>query len=224
VVKDCYFAFNQYGAQGNYDYVLKLYLYQQLLALGLTPIQIESLFPSILQINEFFIVPRWESVAIPSRIGQNGIRSQVSKAHSDVFDGGKYIKVYTDLNYLRDNTYNVPSDYNNILLRISNGMYTELAVRDFALQFSDLITVTSTHPDFARMSTQTQHFVTLLENLLFVADSSSQTEMLFKIVDNENYRFQMVSRQGIWYLSFFFGAHQYYVIPRYEYVVASLAP
>jgi hypothetical protein len=86
VVRDVYFAFNQYGSQGNYDYVLKLRLYEYLLSLGLTSGYIESIFPSILQINEFFITPRWDRFAIPTQIGQNGILSQISKAFSDTFE------------------------------------------------------------------------------------------------------------------------------------------
>lgn len=223
VVKDCYFAFNLYGGQGNYDYVLKLHLYQLLMNAGLTSTLIEQLFPSILQINEFFITPCWDRVAIPSHVGENGILSQVSKAFSETFDTMKYVKVYSDANFVRDNTYNVPCDYNNILLRVTNGFYSDVDKRDFHTQYSDLITVTSTHPDFARMSTKTQRFMTLLENFLFVADSDSQTELLTKIVDNENFTFHMVSRQGIWYVSFFFEGFQCYVIPKYEYMSALVA-
>lgn len=217
LLKDCYFAFNQYGAQGNYDYVLKLKLYEELLALGLTSSYIEDIFPSILKINEFFITPRWDSFAIPTQVGQNGILSQITKAFNEPFDLATYVKVYTDLDYLRNNTYNVPYDYNNILLSISNGFYTDDDVKDFKGYYGDMISVTSTHPDFGRMSTKTQHFATLLENMLQIADSETSVKMFNKMLANTDYSFNMISRQDVWYLSIFFNKHQIYVIPKFEY-------
>lgn len=217
LLKPCYFAFNQYGAQGNYDYVLKLKLYETLLGLGLTSEYIENIFPSILKINEFFITPRWDRFAIPTQIGQNGILSQISKAYGDTFDLATYIKVYTDLDYLRNNSYNVPYDYKNALLTISNGFYTEDDYKDFRTYFGDLITVTSTHPDFGRMSSKTQRFATLLENMLEVADSETSVKMFNKMLANQDYNFNMITRQGVWYLSIFFEKHQIYVIPKFEY-------
>lgn len=221
IKKDCHFAFNQYGNQGNYDYVLKLKLYEYLLSLGMSSSYIESIFPSILQINEFFITPRWDRFAIASHVGQSGILSQVSKAYSEPFDLERYVKVYTDVNYLKNNTYHVPYDYNNILLAISNGFYTEPEVQDFLEVYSDMISVTSTHPEFARMRTKTQHFLTLLENMLRVCDTPTSSKMFTRMVENTNYVFHMVSRQGIWYLTYFFEGHQYYMLPRYQYALLS---
>lgn len=218
ILKDCYFAFNQYGAQGNYDYVLKLKLYEALQGLGLTSEYIEMIFPSILKINEFFITPRWDRFAIPTQIGQNGILSQISKAFSDTFDLATYIKVYNDLDYLKNNSYNVPYDYNNVLLTISNGYYSDEEVKDFKTYYSDLISVTSTHPDFGRMNTKTQHFATMLENMLEVADAETSVKMFNKMLSNHDYTFNMITRQGVWYLSMFFDKHQIYVIPKFEYM------
>lgn len=217
IQKDCYFAFNQYGAQGNYDYVLKLKLYEALLALGLTSEYIEDIFPSILKINEFFITPRWDRFAIPTQIGQNGILTQITKAYGDTFDLTTYVKVYPDVDYLRNNSYNVPYDYNNIMLTVSNGYYTEEAEKDFKTYYGDIITVTSTHPDFGRMSTKSQQFMTLLENMLEIADSETSVKMFNKMLANNDYVFNMITRQGVWYLSIFFDKHQIYVIPKFEY-------
>lgn len=217
IQKDCYFAFNQYGAQGNYDYVLKLKLYEALLALGLTSEYVENIFPSILKINEFFITPRWDRFAIPTQIGQNGILTQITKAYGDTFDLTTYVKVYPDVDYLRNNSYNVPYDYNNIMLTVSNGYYTEEAEKDFKTYYGDIITVTSTHPDFGRMSTKSQQFMTLLENMLEIADSETSVKMFNKMLANNDYVFNMITRQGVWYLSIFFDKHQIYVIPKFEY-------
>jgi len=219
VTKNVYFAFNIYGLQGNYDYILKLELYNKLVnGLGLDGTFIENIFPTILNINEFFITPRWDRMAIPSQIGQTGINSQISLSFAETFDLNKFIKVYNNVNYLRDNTYDVPFDYNNILLQVTNGYYTEAEIKDFAAYYSDMITITSTHPDFARMKQRTQKFITLLENMLNVANSANSTELFNKILQNNDYHFTIISRSGVNYLSFFYEEHQIYVIPRYEFL------
>lgn len=217
VIKNCYFAFNIYGLQGNYDHILKLELYNYLVnTLGLDGSLIENLFPTILNINEFFIIPRWDKVAIPSQVGQTGITSQISPTYNEVFDLNKFIKVFDNTNFIQNNTYNVPFSYNNILLHVTNGYYTEQDVRDFKMYYSDLITVTSTDPDFARMNTRTQRFITMLKNMLDVSNSSNATEMFNKILQNSDYKFTIITRGGVSYISFLYEDHQYYVIPRYE--------
>lgn len=216
VYKNCYFAFNIYGLQGNYDYILKLELYQYLtVTLGMPAALVEELFPSILNINEFFITPRWDKIAIPSQVGQASIASQVVSAFNETFDADKFVKVYNNTNYLRNNTYAVPFDYNNILLHVTNGFYSEDGLQDFKQYFSDFITVTSTHPDFARMSPNTQHLVSLLESMLTVANCNNSTELFNNLISNSTYRFTIINRGGVNYLSFFLDKHQIYVLPKY---------
>lgn len=217
--KNCYFAFNIYGKQGNYDYVLKLELYNYLVSvLGLDGPTIELLFPTILNINEFFVTPQWSRIALSSQVGQNGINSQLQLAYSEPFTLNNFIKVYNNINYLRDNTYSVPYDYNNLMLYITNGYYTEAPIKDFKQYYGDIITVTSIHPDFARMSAKTQRFITLISNMLQICDSSNSTEFFNKLIQNQDYVFTIINRGGVTYLSIFYDKHQYYVIPRYAYL------
>lgn len=219
VYKNCYFGFNIYGLQGNYDYILKLKLYQYMTTtLGMTDSTVEELFTSILNVNEFFIIPRWDKIAIPSQVGQAGISSQISYAFNEPFDIDKFIKVYNNTTYLRNNTYAVPFDYNNILLHITNGFYSENNIKDFKSYFSDLITVTSTHPDFARMSLRTQRLVSLLENMLSVSNCNNSTELFNNIIGNTNYHFTIINRSGVNYLTFLLDKHQIYILPKYEFL------
>jgi len=219
IYKDCFFAFNIYGAQGNYNYILKLGLYNYLTnVLNLNPVYLESIFPDMLKINEFFIIPRWEKIALPSFIGNNGINSQIALSFTEPFDIDKFITFYTDTTFMSQNTYNVPFDYNNILLQIVNGLHSEQTLQDFKTLYSDLITVTSTHPDFSRMSSKTQQFITILENMIYVADSDSSTEMFNKIISNTNFNFTTITRNNIEYVTIFFDKHQYYMIPKYKFL------
>lgn len=220
ITKDCYFAFIIYGIQGNYDFILKIKLFEHLTSeLNVDSNLLEVLFPTILNINEFFVIPRWDRFAIPSFVGQNGINSQITLTYNETFDLDKFIRVYNDNQYLRLNSYNVPFDYNNLLLTIVNGKYTEESLRDFKNYYSDLITVTSMHPDFARMSQRTQRFVTLLENMLYIADSGDNRELYNKILANTSvdFKFNVVTRQDVFYLTCLYDKHQYFLIPKYEY-------
>ncbi len=225
VMKNCYFGFIVYGGQGNFDYLLKLALYQKLseyaTANHLT-ITLESLFPSILNINEFFIVPRWDKTAISSQVGLSGIASQISSTYSEPYDITKHITIYTGDDFFKANTYNVPVDYNNILLQVVNGMYSEANYRDFKAYYPDLLTVSSSHPDFSRMKTRTQRFVTLLETLLRVSDVNTSTELFNNVMAVTNYPLSILNRAGVIYVSVHYEDHQYYIVPKFQ-LLANLA-
>lgn len=217
VIKNCYFAFNIYGLQGNYDHILKLELFSYLTTtLNLDSEYIQNIFPTILNINEFFIIPRWDKIAIPSQVGEIGITSQISLTYNEVFDLDKFIKIFDNTTFIRNNTYNVPFSYNNILLNVTNGYYTEDSVKDFRLYYSDLITAGSIDPDFSRMKTRTQRFISMMKQMLEVSNSNNSTEMFNKIIQNNDYQFTIITRGGVSYVSYLFEDHQYYVIPRYE--------
>lgn len=219
IERNCYFAFNIYGRHGNYDYILKLELYRVLTEeLGLSGSFVEEVFPTILRINEFFLVPRWERLAIPSQVGQIGINSQISKTYSEVYDTRKFIKIYDQDVYIKNNTYDVPVTYNNLLVQVTNGYYSEERIRAFTGCYPDIISVSSLSQDFGRMSSRTQRFIILLENLLDIADSNNQTELFNKVVQNDSYLFTIIDRGGVTYVSVFFEEHQYYVIPKFEFL------
>lgn len=219
VERNCYFAFNIYGRQGNYDYILKLELYRILTEeMGLAGSFVETVFPTILRINEFFIVPRWERLAIPSQVGQIGINSQISLTYTEPYDSRNFIKVYDQDTYIKNNTYNVPFTYNNILLQVTNGYYSEEPIRVFTNYYSDFIAINSLSQDFGRMSSRTQRFLIMLEHMLEIADSNTQTELFNKVVQNEDYLFTIIDRGGVSYVSIFFEEHQYYVVPKFEFL------
>lgn len=219
VTKKCYFGFNIYGINGNHEHILRLELHRHLTEdLGLNPTFVEERFPTILNVNEFFIVPRWDDYAIPSQVGQMGINSQVVKRFNPVNDMVNYVKIHNDENFFISNTYNVPHVSNNILLTVLNGLHSEDLLRDFKDYFDDIITVSSTHPDFNRMSTRTQRFLSLTEHLLIISDADSKTDLFNKIISSTEYNFNITERAGITYVTFRYEDHQYYVVPRYEYL------
>jgi len=218
IFKNCYFGFNIYGIKGRYENILKLSLFNYLTnVLGLNANSIIELFPSILEINEFFIIPRWDRIAIPTQIGKNGLNSQITSAYNEAFDINIFVKANYSNEHFRTNTYFVPFDYNNIILSVVNGEFSDSEIKDFKKYYSDLITVTSIHPDFARMSVKTQKFVTMLHNMLKVCDSDNENELFLNIIANKDYDFNILNRGDINYVVYLYEDHLYYVIPKYEY-------
>lgn len=221
VMRNCYFGFIIYGGQGNYDHLLKLALHEKLVALikdQKYDVDVETLFPTILMINEFFMIPRWDRMAIISQVGQSSIGSQVTKAYSETFDITKFVKVYNNDAHVKNNTYNVPVDYNNLLLHIVNGMYSEESVKNFDEYYRDLLTVNSFNPDFSRMKPRTQKFIVMLETLINVCDAADSVELFNKVMSVTSYHLSIITRNNIVYVSLNFEDHQYYMIPRYELV------
>ena len=217
--RDCHFGFNIYGGQGNYEHILKLELYRYLTEdLGMIGEAIQALFPTLLNVNEFFVIPRWDNLSITGSTGISSIGSQVVKAYTEVFDINKFIKVYNDDSFLRKNTYVVPFDYNNLNIHIVNGLHTDEPIRDFKEYYKDFMSVPTTHPDFGRMKQKTQRLVTMLENMLEVTTCSDSTELFNKIQQNTNYNFSVITRSGITYVSHLHEEHQFYAIPRYEFI------
>lgn len=221
---DCWFGFNIYGAAGDYEHLMREKLYDYLKDLGLSDEWIEDHFPSIFEVNEFFIVPEWTDYALPNRNNQGSINSQVNKAYSAPFNMPKYVKAYDGKdNFMRANTYNVPIAYNNLMCRVLNGVYTQEEVQDFKKYYGDLITVSSTSPDFARMSTKTQRFLIVLNHMINVSDAIDQTELFNKLMsdsyllDNKLIKFAIAVRRGVTYISTYYDQHRYFMVPRYEF-------
>lgn len=219
VTKNCYFGFNIYGEQGNYIDLIKLELYEYLhTVVGLSQIQIESIFPSLLEINEFFITPRWDKIGISSQVGQSAIYSQISKSYVETFDIDKFVPMFPN-QHLQDQTYNVPAVYNNLLIQVTNGYYTEHQFKDFLLYYSDILSLASSQPDFSRMSSRTQNFLIILNTTLSLSNSDTFLELFNKLINNNlSLTYKLRVRNGITYLTTRFEDHVYYSIPKYEFI------
>ena len=221
---DCWFGFNIYGAAGNYEYLMREALYEYLKKLGLSDEFIEEHFPSLFEVNEFFMVPEWTDYALPARVGQGSINSQINLAYTAPFKMNKFVPAYDNSDeYMKQNTYNVPLTFNNILCRVLNGKYTEVDKKDFKQYYKDLITVPTTSSDFGRMSMRTQHFAVMISYMIDISDAVNQTEVFNKLmaksymVDNQVVRFTIAVRRGVTYVSALYGDHRYYMVPRYEF-------
>ena len=214
----CYFGFIVYGEQGDYEFLFRLNLYDYLISLGISSQLILSSFPDLLKVNEFFITPRWDLQAIPSRVGEGVINSQLTNTFASNFDIAKFIPRYADLTALKAATSNVPVEYNNLLLLITDGEFSTANLKAFRSYFSDFISISSQHPDFSRMSSRTQQFAIFLEYALRVANTSSYSEMLEVMGNIASYAFRTITREGVTYVSAFLDKHQFYILPKHEFL------
>ena len=132
-----------------------------------------NVFPDIFKRTEFVFVPRWNKQAIPDRAtGQAGIYSPVTNL--------------TDALALLPQFASYPSAHINAHGTVMGHPYKSLSIAmigsdqnrnnmfEITDVFPDLISVSSTNTDFARMSQATQTFLTALATMLLVAESMTQ--------------------------------------------------
>lgn len=220
----CNFGFNIWGKDGAYDHNLKETLLTDLKDLGLTDEFIEIHFPDIYKVNEFYMTPEWARLAIPSKTGQGSVNSQVTKSFDEVNNLAHFLKVYRDApDHLRKETYDVPYAYNNILIRVTNGRFTDVANRDFIKLYPDIVTSPTTHGVFGTMKKETQELLIMWNYLFDIADVLDQTTAIGKIMStnnstaDRNYQFALGVRGGVTYITAVFRSHRYYIVPRFEY-------
>lgn len=130
-------------------------------------------FPDIFKRTEFLLIPQWQNVAIPTRASGNpGIYSPVTNL--------------TDALALLPQFASYPSAHINAHATVMGHPYKSLAIAmigsdqnrsneyEITDVFPDLIAVSSTNTDFARMSQATQTFLLALATMLVVAETMTQ--------------------------------------------------
>ncbi len=218
VTKPCYFGFNIYGAAGNYDYILKQALYDYLVnELKIPQEIIDILFPTLKQFNEIFVIPMFSRIAIPSQVGKNCIYSQVTATYTEPFDIAKFVSAYYNIHYFKKATYNLSSNYNNMMLRVVNPEFGEPGFENFFDIYNDLITVSSMDPDYARMKQRSQRIITLFEAALPIADTIDPTSTFNAVLKNKDYKFSLVTRKGVTYITVRSEIYQLFLLPKWEF-------
>ena len=141
-----------------------------------------ALFPSLFDRTEFFILPRWDKVSIPNLSTQSALYSSVLNAAESVAFAVRNINIYPS-NFITSNSTIVPLSYKSIGCVIINGNSNPAPEATIQLVIGDYIPVDTTSSDFARMSLATQNWVTLMEQLIVVAetaDTNSYVPMQFR--------------------------------------------
>jgi len=214
----CYFGFVVYGNVGEFEDVLLLFLYDEMIRNGLSDSFIRQRFPGIFEINEFFVIPWYDKIAMEANDFQTRIYSQVTKTYSENITIQKYLPSYNTIDHIKNRTYNVPTEYNNILLRVVDGFYSKRDYRYFPTVYPDIVTISTTDMDFYRMSVKTRTMVETLLKALYIADSSDDNEMITKLTSSiytQGFRYRL--RNGFYYIAFRYNNTLFHVLPRHQY-------
>lgn len=214
----CYFGFVVYGNVGEFEDVLLLHLYDEMIRNGLSDSFIRQRFPGIFEINEYFVIPWYDKIAMEANDFQTRIYSQVTKTYGENITIAKYLPTYNTIEHIKNRTYNVPTEYNNLLLRIVDGFYSKRDQRYFPTVYPDLVTISTTDMDFYRMSLKTRTMAETLLKALYIADSADDNELILKLTSSiytQGYRYR--KRDDYYYIAFRYNNALFHVLPRHQY-------
>lgn len=169
-----------WGEAGNNIDAIKLALQAYILANSThTHDEWAKIFPDIFTSTEFIITPMWTQYAIPDLTLNPGMyQPTVNPAQglviaTETAAGSGYTNEWVG------NVLNVvPCVYKTLSLLAVGGPQNKGGIVEFAKRWPDYLSVPTTSLDYGRMSQDTQGFVSLLMNMLKVAETMTETSDL----------------------------------------------
>lgn len=200
-----------YGIAGNSIDVIKRELQTWILANSSHTIEEwKVLFPDIFTNTEFIITPLWNQYAIPNRTIQAGVYSPISLFLSQIAEG---LKTFKGLDYTRNhivaNMVATTSVYKSLSLIAVGGPDNRDGIMKLNEQFTDYIAVPTTSTDFNRMSIKTQEWITLLTEMLIVAEEMDEHSTI-------PLGMSRLTRDGVIYVVATYDDVQYLVTSKYS--------
>lgn len=165
-----------YGQAGNNIDAIKARLIEYILANSTHSREDwAKIFPDIFTSTEYIITPLWNQYAIPNETVDMGVYSptvSVARAQQiapSVFVGTKYTQDHINANM---SVMGVP--YKSLGMIVCGGPDNRDGITQFEHQWPDYIAVPTSSLDFDRMSPDTQSFVSLLYQLLKIAEDMTE--------------------------------------------------
>ncbi len=132
----------------------------------------QSMFPSIYQRTEFIILPRWDVQSVPDNSTIAGLYRSMTSITTDISFVLNKIPFYPASFILSPNNIYVTTHYYKyITLLIVNGNNNSAGFTNIETLFPDYIPESSNSLDFNRMTTNTQGWVNLIEQMLITAET-----------------------------------------------------
>ncbi len=132
----------------------------------------QAMFPSIYQRTEFIILPRWDVQSIPDNSTIAGLYRSITSVTTDISFALSKIPFYPPAWILSlNNLYIMPHYYKYITLLVVSGNNNAPGFTNIQQLFPDYIPESSDSLDFNRMTTNTQGWVNLLEQMLITAET-----------------------------------------------------
>ena len=135
-----------------------------------TQAQWQVILPSLFTNTEFTIVPRWDKIAIPNLSIQTGLYSPIVSPNECIGFATTNIPNYSSTqisSYLQI----VSSNYKSLMLLVVGGPTNVNSQYLLSGLFPDYTDLGTNSTDFARMSTTTQQWCLLLNQLLLAAET-----------------------------------------------------
>lgn len=137
----------------------------------------KAVFPDIYSSTEFYMLPRWKNIAIPSLTLQTGAYSSVVNPAKEL----AYVKAIFDDNpatFIDAHLSVIPTNYNSVELLVLADKSNELSELDIGNIFADLVNVPSSDTLFNMMSSKTRAWVTMIETVLIEAEKATAESTL----------------------------------------------
>lgn len=184
------------------------------------------IFPDIFTSTEVIITPMFSNIAIPNETLQDGVYSPTVNALGAISTARRTCTGTAYTNEHIDSVLSVlATPYKSLALLAVGGPENRNGQDRFEEIFPDYLSVVTSSPDFNRMQPETQRWVTMLQNMLKVAETMTDfsdlpqtpfpmTRLRRKNADGETYMYVVANYNNIQYLVVSRQSMQTYFPPR----------
>ena len=163
-----------YGNAGDNPDIIKQAIIQNLdVTNGVTLEEWRQAIPDLFMTTEFLMYPMWTHQAIADRTVQAGIYSPFGSVKKSLDD---LIEFYNDIDstHIEENLQSLNIPYRSLTMYSLSSVDNLNNLFKLTDAYSDLISVGTSSPDFARMSKKTQEFAIVLEEMIIIAENEKQ--------------------------------------------------
>lgn len=151
------------------------------------------IFPDIFKTTEFYLIPRWDLVAIPNKTTEKGANSPFTNP-VETLTAVKAMYPTINATHIEQNILVGVHPFMSVAFSCFGGTENKASKYKITDYFPDYIAVGTNSMDFNRMSKKTQDWSYMINNLLRIAEDGT-------IRSNLPINTRMITRAGITYVS-----------------------
>lgn len=171
-----------YGREGDHIDSIKDAIVDYVLANSThTQAQWEVVLPELFRRTEFLVQPRWDLISIPNLTSASALyRSIVDPV--ECMEYAKQVWNHLQPSYVENNLRLMPFDYKAITAMVLTGETNQTAQRSLNALFPDYLPISTSSPDFNRMTENTRQWVISLVEMLVIAETATRFSVLPRTV------------------------------------------
>jgi hypothetical protein len=151
------------------------------------------IFPDIFKTTEFYLIPRWDLVAIPNKTTEKGANSPFTNP-TDILTSVKAMYPAIAAQHIEQNVLVGVHPFMSVAFACFGGTENKASKYKITDYFPDYIAVGTNSMDFNRMSKKTQDWSYMINNLLRIAEDETAR-------NNLPINTRMITRAGVTYAS-----------------------